>query len=516
VTANFDSLVQVALLGTERQPPPEKISSETPLAQLQQQSILPNREQTLLSLAALSSIHERIGSLPPNDSRAPIAVAAAESLPRASNHAGGFLHRVLKGDFSSIATELLREWLQTARATNQLVPPALLPLLLDAATSKPELRTILPSTVGERGQWLAKQNPNWSYVHSATAPDETKWETGELRERLALIQQLRGINPNRARELVLSTWKEEPPDERAAFIQTFVNGVTPADEEFLTEALADKRKEVRATAAMLLARIPTSQYLARLITRAKPLLKFVPSAKSLLKKQKPAQIEVELPDADDKSLRADALEAKAPKGIGEKIWIVIQLLQLIPLSTWTQAWNVAPAQIANAEGDHKRELLGAWISAAIQHADSTWADALFPLALASNDQRLSELLDVLTPENAERHLEALFELKNEDRRQLQASLLARGTYSWSAPFSRKVLDWLRAITALESYDWQMRNQLLRFVPRLAPETLRECVSNWPLESKGWDFWKSGVDDLISAAQFRDEMLNAINGTGKKS
>jgi len=266
---------------------------------------------------------------------------------------------------------------------------------------------------------------------------------------------------------------------------------------------------------MLLARIPTSQYVTRLITRAKPLVKFVPPAKSILKK-KPARIEVELPDSDDKSLRADALEAKAPKGIGEKIWIVIQLLQLIPLSTWTQAWNVAPDQIVNAEGDHKRELLGAWISAAIQHADSTWADAVFPLALASNDQRLADLLDVLTPETAERHLEALFELKNEDRRQLQASLLARGTHSWSASFSRKVLAWLRAITALESYDWQMRNQLLRFVPRLARETLRECVSNWPLESKGWDFWKSGVDDLISAAQFRDEMLNAINVTGKKS
>ena len=113
------------------------------------------------------------------------------------------------------------------------------------------------------------------------------------------------------------------------------------------------------------------------------------------------------------------------------------------------------------------------LSAAIQQKDAAWADALFPLALASNDQRLSELLDVLTPENAERHLETLFELKNEDRRQLQASLLARVTHSWSAPFSRKVLAWLRAITALESFDRQMRNQLVRFVPRLAPETLRE-------------------------------------------
>ena len=171
MTANFDSLVQVALLGTERQPPPDTIGADTdpPLAQLQQQTISPNREQTFFHSPRLPSIHERIGSLPPNDSRAAIAVAPAESVPRASDHAGGFLQRLLKGDFSSIATELQREWLQTAQATNQLVPPQLLPLLLDAASSKPELRTLLPSTVGERGQWLAKQNPNWNYLHSASA-----------------------------------------------------------------------------------------------------------------------------------------------------------------------------------------------------------------------------------------------------------------------------------------------------------------------------------------------------------
>ena len=58
-------------------------------------------------------------------------------------------------------------------------------------------------------------------------PMRSKWETGELPERLALIQQLRRINPDRARELVLSTWKEEPPDERAAFIQTFADGSLP-------------------------------------------------------------------------------------------------------------------------------------------------------------------------------------------------------------------------------------------------------------------------------------------------
>jgi hypothetical protein len=510
VTANFDALIQIALLGTERQPPPEAISSATPLGQLQQQSISPNREQTLLSLAALASIHERIGSLPPSEGRDAPSSAPLESASRASDHAGAFLQRLLKGDFSSIATDLISEWLRIAAATNQLVPPQLLPLLLEAGSEKRELRTFFGATVGERGQWLAKQNPGWNYLHFSTALDESKWETGELPERLAVLDEMRRTSPDSAREIVLSTWKEEPPDERAAFIQKFETGLAPDDEEFLTQALSDKRKEVRSTAAMLLARIPNSQYLNRLVARAKPLLKFSPPEKSILRKQKPARLEVQLPAAVDKSLRADALEAKAPKGVGEKIWIVIQLLQLIPLSTWTQEWGVDAGVIVSAESEHKNELLRAWIGASIQQKDGAWADALFPLALASKNELLVALLDILTPESAERHLEGLFEVKIEERRQLQASLLARVTHSWSATFSRKVLEWLRKITAFESYDWQTRNQLVQFVPRLDPETLRQCAGGWPVDSKGWEFWKSGVDELISAAQFRDEMLHAMH------
>lgn len=509
MTANFDALVQVALLGTERQPPPEAISSSTPLGQLQQDSLSPNREQTLLSLAALTSIHERIGSLPPHDDRYAPSRAPSESAPRASDHAGMFLQRLLRGDFSGIATELIFEWLQVAATTKQLVPAHLLPPLLDVGAEKLELRGSFDATVGERGRWLAKQNPRWNYLHGAVAPDESKWETGELAERLAVIQEMRRADPIRARELLEYTWKEEPPEERAAFIQKLAIGLVSSDEKFLENALADKRKEVRTTAAILLARIPGSEYLSRLISRATPLLRFAPPEKTILRKQKPARIEVQLPSTDDKSLRADALEAKAPKGVGEKVWIVIQLLQLIPLPTWTQAWNTDPVSIVNAESEHKNELNRAWISAAIQQKDSAWADALFPLALASNDERLADLLNVLTPESTERHLQGLFEVKNEERRQLLASLLERVTHIWSTSFSRKVLDWLRNITALESNDWQTRNQLIQFVPRLAPETLRECAKGWPLESKGWGFWRSGVDEFISAAQFRDEMLNAI-------
>ncbi|HEX7862752.1 MAG TPA: DUF5691 domain-containing protein [Verrucomicrobiae bacterium] len=510
MTVSFQTLVQVALLGTERQSPPEISAGPTSLGQLQQQAVSPNREQTLLSLAALTGVHERIGSVPPSEAKPAVELAPAENAARATDHAAGFLHRLLNGDFSSIAQDLIIEWLRLAERSNQLVPPQLLPMLLDAGAEKSELRESFGRTIGERGSWLSKLNGRWHYVHQAVAADESKWETGELAERVGLLAQLRRTNPDRARELVFSTWKDEPPDERAAIIQKFEIGLSSADEDFLEQTLVDKRKEVRGTAATLLARIPGSRYVKRLIARAEPLIKFTPGGSSLLKKAKPARIELELPAADDKSLRADVLDAKPPKGIGEKVWIIIQILQLVPLQTWTDKWSTAPEAIVGANSDFKNELLRGWTWAAVSQKNAAWANAVFPHALASKDERVPALLEALNPDAAERHLEDLFEVKSEERRQLQASLLSNLVHPWSAAFSRKVLDWLRKITALESFDWQTRNQLVRFVPRLAPEMLRETMADWPVDSKGWEFWKSGVDDLISAAQFRDEMIRAID------
>ena len=148
--------------------------------------------------------------------------------------------------------------------------------------------------------------------------------------------------------------------------------------------------------------------------------------------------------------------------------------------------------------------------ATILQRNAVWADPLFPIALEEGKiDRLSALLEIMTSEAAEAHLTTLLKAKDDKGRMLQGPLLAAAVHAWTSKFTRQVLDWLRSSTAQESYDWQTRNHLIKLVPRFAPEVLRETTSNWPVDSKGWDFWRSGVDELISAAQFRDETIRAL-------
>jgi hypothetical protein len=509
VTVSFENLVEVALLGTERQAPPSA-SGDTPVAELQQQVDPANRERSLLSMAALAGLHERAGSLPLKSEAAGLTPAPTETARHASEHAGHALLRLLKADFGAVSSELLSEWFRLGASLNQLAPAEALPLLLELGSTQPEFRESLLPILGERGRWLAKQNTAWDWVHATESHDESTWHTGEPAQRAAYLRTLRRTDAAKARELLASTWKAEPPEERAKFLEAFTNGLSSADEEFLEQNLADKRKEVRATASQLLARIPTSKFVVQLTSTVLSLLRLIPAEKGrLLKRATPASIEVDLSAVEKIKLPS---ASKAPKGIGEKAWILIQHLELVRLATWTDAWNISATAVIEAShaSEWKNDLLEGWIRAALHQSNAEWADALFPRAIAAEtNDRLTDLLSVLEPQAAEAHLSELLKANDDKLRALQAPLVARARHAWSPEFSRKVLDWLRKVTAQESYDWQTRNHLVHFVPRLAPEVLSETKSDWAVESKSWEFWRSGVDDFISVAQFRQEMIRAL-------
>jgi hypothetical protein len=76
-------------------------------------------------------------------------------------------------------------------------------------------------------------------------------------------------------------------------------------------------------------------------------------------------------------------------------------------------------------------------------------------------------------------------------------------------FSRAVLAYLRREAARDSGDWQLRNQFKVLAARLAPEVLAEAAIGWPTDSKSWEFWSKGVDELLAITQFRSDLLNSL-------
>jgi hypothetical protein len=108
-----------------------------------------------------------------------------------SECAAGLLKRMLAGECEAV----LAEFLQRAAERQLLTPPELLPGLF--GLDKKDLRPLVQAVAGERGRWLAAQNPAWTdaLVH----PGEETWETGTTGQRLALLRRTRQATPDKAR-----------------------------------------------------------------------------------------------------------------------------------------------------------------------------------------------------------------------------------------------------------------------------------------------------------------------------
>lgn len=107
------------------------------------------------------------------------------------------------------------------------------------------------------------------------------------------------------------------------FLDALRTGLSAADEPFLEEALTDRSRNVRATAAELLSALPDSALAGRMAARARSCVSLGPEG-----------ITVEAPYACDPAMERDGVAAKPPNGRGERSWWLGQLVDAAPLSMW--------------------------------------------------------------------------------------------------------------------------------------------------------------------------------------
>lgn len=511
---NLTELTQLALLGTERQPLKAFVGG-TPLAEVQRQLDVSQREQALLAAAALAVTHERAGRLAARATAPLPPPCPAETQTVMPPRAGALLLRLLGGELGILLPESLalaarQQWLSAREA---------LPALLAEGTRTAGWRDAILPLLGERGRWLAAQNPDWAWVGGAD-PDESVWHTGEKSARQTFLRRLRRTHPTRARELLASTWAEETPEERPMFVAILGEQLGAEDEPFLEAALDDRRKEVRETAARLLARIPASAFVRRMVERAGPLLKFTPGeAGNLLKlkKSKPPVLEVTLPAACDKAMQRDGIVAKPPRGMGEKAWWLRQFVAAIPVAHWEAQWQASAAEIVQAAAatEFSEALLDGFILSAVDHRAANWAAVLLHWQLANgklHKDTSTLLLGVLPYAGQAAVIQQVLADTKLDAR-ITFDLFDTGTdckRGWDPVLSRTILRWLRALVAQPSTDWQMRTELAALPMKMAPEVLPEAVTGWPTEGTAWDFWSKGVDELIAVAQFRAQLHEAFS------
>jgi hypothetical protein len=396
----------------------------------------------LLDAAAARSVYRRAGvrttpDLPvpepaPMEAAAVVSAAAAERLATfVDPHPGAD---------ATIRNAVLAEWLDLAARSGRRVPPELLPELLELGRRHRELRAPIVAAAGARLTWLAGQQPEWGYV--LTTPDtagsaaDALWLEGTRGQRVGYLAAARAVDPERARERLDADWPTLATDERAELLPVLATGLGPGDEEFLERALDDRRREVRANAAELLAALPGSAYRDRMAQRARACLRR--SGDRLL---------VRPPAECDEAMRRDGVVARPPTGTGERAWWLEQVLARTPLATWAADDPTALLRSSIEEGWEAVVLRGLARAAAAQR-DAAWASALLdllePRVAADARQRwpVADLYPVLSVEDRVRR--AIAALRDENARlgRLVEHMLEQCPTPWPDTLARAVLTGL--------------------------------------------------------------------------
>ncbi|HWQ15090.1 MAG TPA: DUF5691 domain-containing protein, partial [Roseiflexaceae bacterium] len=383
-----------------------------------------------------------------------------------------------------------------------------------------------------RGRWLASLNPAWDYAsaelkmlraeHSGTTRStqhaaRSTWETSPRPTRLALLRAVRAADPVAGRELLRSTWASEKADDRAAFLAELRAGLGPGDEPFLEAALDDRSKEVRATAADLLSRLPGSQLSQRMCERLRPLLSWWPGepAKLLgLRLGRGPRLEAVLPAAYDKGMARDGVEQRPRStALGERAWWLAQMLAAVPPAEWSAAWHTAPEELVQAALQHELAdaLLSGWWAATARHPDAAWAEALLIhatrrtlAAIAAGGSTAQALVEQLPPEHFERFALAQLGVPG------GLELIAAAQRPWSLTLARAAVAALQAELRKGARSVWRDGYLLQAIGQRAPAALyAEFDRGWPTDAPAWPQWAGYVAQARELLEFRYVMLKEI-------
>ncbi|WP_330348539.1 DUF5691 domain-containing protein [Streptomyces sp. NBC_00582] len=460
---SWDELVTAALLGTDRRTPPGAAPGRTAPA-------------ALLDAAAAETVRRRAGLRPgraaprpepaPADPRPTLPAPAARRLALLLADRPGTGGTGRRGTAPDLM-ELLPQWLAAANARGFAPPAEALPALLDAARGRTDLRAPALRFAGPRALWLARLNPEWRFVLRAApggdaslpGPEESGrveklWQEGLFAERVALLASLRSRAPDTARALLESTWPTERAEDRLMFLDSLRTGLGERDEPFLEAALADRSRNVRATAAELLSALPGSALAARMAVRAGACVAVDHTGDT-------PTLVVKAPHECDAGMERDGVASRAPVGRGERSWWLGQLVEAAPLGAWpARLGGRTPEQIVAlpVDDDWLGELHAAWCRAAVRQRDAAWSRALLgrpssPGAGGPGAVSLAERAKLLSTLPVGERAEWVAGFIAAHGLSEAFQLLGVCAVPWAAPLGRAVVDALNIARDAGSYPW---------------------------------------------------------------
>lgn len=405
----MSALVSAALLGTNRSTPN---LTDLPLdVRSVAQKLEGDSAVALLDAAALDIAYRRGGAgatIVPAPMTAPAPDDVRLMLPQSSS-----AHLL-----SLLATkaEILDNWFGLVIERNFRAPDHIVAQLLSYSRANEHYRERILWLVGERGQWLAAQNPAWKMLLRHRGNDPDVWRHGTPAARSQWLIDTRRRDPALARIELENSWATERGERKAAFVAALAVGRSIDDALLLENALDDDRKDVRREAVTILRGLPGSHFGERMAQRVRDWVHVDRSAPQW-------RLVVKAPESVDAAARRDGIEDRPNPHTDYRAEYVRQAISSAPLSLWGNMIGY-PTGVVNLGIDTAWEAIvhDAWTNAALAQENAEWAAALFRLRGLSTDHRLlrlvpSQLLvDLLRSGNGDANL------RNRDRAAIYAAL----------------------------------------------------------------------------------------------
>jgi hypothetical protein len=493
----WETIVNNAMLGTTKLP---LRVADLPAAITEQVEVsdTPDAEEDFLRLGSLVYQYRQSGCVPLDLRSAVLSAAEAEIKPYCHTGATAVLLTILSEEHYA----LLKLWLTQCELAHKCAEPECMPALLDISVGKKELRSLILSVCGKRGEWLGRLNPQWNFS-ALEADAQTLWQTGRAEERKDLLKSLRAQQPAAALELLQSSWDTEGANEKVSFLEILTTGLSEHDLVWL-EGLKEKGQKVNNALQDLIKRIPTSQPVQGYRALLKEAVN-VKNSKALLGMLAKTTIEVHEKIAFPDGIFKSGIEKlSSDKQVSDAQYILIQLIASVPPSFWNDHLKETPETVIKLFQKEKKTALyvPALALAAVKFRDIVWTQAL----VDHGDEEILEsalvsLIESLPAKDRDRY--ALRFIKK--RPQELINMLTAFDDEWGNDLAKAVLSF----TSQEVYAYN--KTFYRAAVKNIPVTmLTELESFMPSEEQKKAYWRNQSHELSGVLTLKQQILHSFS------
>lgn len=449
----WNKLKKTAVVGTGKSSPPQppRIGK---LGETLQPLAERSSEDYLLSAAGIVYLHERAGYIPSvvdRHTRLPNP-APDDNRPLCNSQAADLLTIFLR----ERSSELIQLWTTYCVRAGQRVPDRMLPDYLRYVIHHPDLQAEAVEISGKKGAWLADYIPDLAPIF--TFPTNNVWFNTDKTARPHLIKRWRHSHPDETRDFLKSIWDAENSNRRDKLVSNLRVNLSSADEAFLETLLDSRSKRVADAAADLLACIPASAYVARMISRVRRQVTYTPKGKG-------ENFTINLPTAVDQAAQRDRIGAKAINKFNDEESQMIRMIAAVPPSFWERELGTTPSDLVShlKKGRASQILINGWKRAAVNFNDELWAEAIIDHWLYLDYDMTREgdlgyaLVAVIAPNRFE---QIIFDHINRTGSKKYANYaILLGRHEWSSQLSTTVIDHLVELVKQRRMAYQISQHL---------------------------------------------------------